>query len=459
MRIEQGDLVIRQALTADAAQLAAWWNDGQVMAHAGFPRGLGTTTAETAELLAKSDPRGTLRMLIEFSGQPIGECSYRVKHNSAEIGIKICRAEYQNRGVGRKVLKLLIAYLFQDEEINTHTPLESIVLDTNLDNKRAQHVYELLGFQKTAIRANAWQDQLGEWQSCVDYALTRESFASTHFEGYNRRMSKPIGVYDSGVGGLSVLRALHAALPHEDFIYFGDQAHVPYGSRSLEELRELADGVTRYFLSRGARLMVIACNTASAAALKNLRGSYPSLPFVGMEPAVKPAAEQTTTGAVGVLATPSTLHGELYASVVERFAQGVEILTATCPGLVAEIEKGHLDTPKTRHILTEAIAPMLAKGVDTLVMGCTHFPFVIPLIQLIAGPGVRVIDPAPAVARQAARVLEQQGLLGEADHPGTTRYYTSGDPANMERLLPRLIGLSAPVEALRWQGGELVDSQ
>jgi len=267
---------------------------------------------------------------------------------------------------------------------------------------------------------------------------------------------QPIGVYDSGVGGLSVLRAIRTALPHEDLLYLGDQANVPYGERSLEELRELARGVTRFMLAEGAKLIVIACNTASAAALKTLRQEYPEVPFVGMEPAVKPAAEQTHSGKVGVLATPSTFQGELYASVVERFANGVEIYQETCPGLVSQIEKGWLETPKTRQILEAALLPLMARGVDTLVMGCTHFPFVIPLIEQITEGNARVIDPAPAVARQTQRVLEEHGLLNPQPAAGTTRYYTTGDPAKFARVLPRLIGVQASVHALRWQGKDLI---
>ena len=266
---------------------------------------------------------------------------------------------------------------------------------------------------------------------------------------------QPIGVYDSGVGGLSVLRAIRTALPHEDLLYLGDQANVPYGERSLEELRELARGVTRFMLAQGAELIVIACNTASAAALKTLRQEYPEVPFVGMEPAVKPAAEQTHSGKVGVLATPSTFQGELYASVVERFASGVEIYQETCPGLVSQIEKGWLETPKTRQILEAALLPLMARGVDTLVMGCTHFPFVIPLIEQITEGNARVIDPAPAVARQTQRVLDEHGLLNPQPAAGTTHYYTTGDPAKFARVLSRLIGVHAPIQALRWQGKDL----
>ena len=267
--------------------------------------------------------------------------------------------------------------------------------------------------------------------------------------------ASPIGIYDSGVGGLTVWSAIRELLPQEDLLYFADQAKVPYGLRPLEEVQSLAEGVTRYLMNEGAKLIVIACNTASAAALKHLRALYPDFPFVGMEPAVKPAAEQTLSGKVGVLATPSTFQGELYASVVERFAHDVQLYQNTCPGLVQQIEKGYLDTPKTRRILEEALEPMLKEGVDTLVMGCTHFPFVIPLIKKIAGEEVRVIDPAPAVARQVRRVLEGQGLLAEREKVGKSTFLTSGDKGKLEALLPKLIGVQAEVRQLRWDSGSV----
>lgn len=271
----------------------------------------------------------------------------------------------------------------------------------------------------------------------------------------SNKPSAPIGIYDSGVGGLTVLRAVRSLLPDEDLIYFADQANVPYGNRSLNEVRGLAEGAASFFKSQGAKLIVIACNTASAAALKHLRGLFPDYPFVGMEPAVKPAAEQTLSGKVGVLATPSTFQGELYASVVERFAHDVELYQATCPGLVQQIENGHLNTPQTRKILVDALEPMLQEGVDTLVMGCTHFPFVIPLISEITGNEVNVIDPAPAIARQVKRVLETRGLLRERKKAGEMVFRTSGDAEKMQVLLPKLIAVEAEVEQLRWEGSTL----
>lgn len=266
-----------------------------------------------------------------------------------------------------------------------------------------------------------------------------------------------IGVFDSGVGGLSVLRALWQELPGETFTYLADQAHVPYGPRPLEEVRAFSVAITRYLLNQGAGLIVVACNTASAAALHYLRETFPGTPFVGMEPAVKPAAEQTRSGRVGVLATPATFQGALYASVVERFASGVELLQHTCPGLVSQIEAGQLDASETRAILEAALRPMLDRGIDTVVLGCTHYPFVIPLIQQISGPGVNVIDPAPAVARQARRVLEARGLLDTS--ASTTRsnivqgtiFLTSAPAEKLTCVLPQLLGVHAAARQVYWQ--------
>ncbi len=264
-----------------------------------------------------------------------------------------------------------------------------------------------------------------------------------------------IGVFDSGVGGLSVLRALRRALPGERFLYLADQAHVPYGPRPLLQVRRFAEGITRYLLGQGARLIVVACNTASAAALHHLRRAFPDVPFVGMEPAVKPAAEQTATGVVGVLATPATFQGALYASVVERFAQGVAVLQDTCPGLVEQIEAGAVRAPETRRILERALTPMLARGIDTVVLGCTHYPFVMPLIREIAGAGVRVIDPAPAIARQTERLLERHGLRSAAAAGGEVRYATTGEADALREAVHTLLGDPAPrVSAIRWQGDD-----
>jgi glutamate racemase len=267
-----------------------------------------------------------------------------------------------------------------------------------------------------------------------------------------------IGVFDSGLGGLSVLRAVRAALPAVDVVYFGDNGHIPYGARPLGEVRQFSEAITRWLAGQGARLIVIACNTASAAALRHLRlvPEFAGLPFVGMEPAVKPAAEATRTGVVGVLATPATFQGELYASVVERFAQGVTVLPQVCPGLVQAIEAGQHLSPDTEAALRGWLAPLLAQNIDALVLACTHYPFVIPLLEKVCGPAVRVIDPSPAVARQTARVWATLDPAPPARSPSRVTYATSGDPAAFARALEALGLEHGRVQAARWQDGEIV---
>jgi glutamate racemase len=262
--------------------------------------------------------------------------------------------------------------------------------------------------------------------------------------------NSPIGIFDSGVGGLSVLRAIRGQMPEEAIVYFGDQGHIPYGPRPMEQIRSFSEAITNFLLAQNAKIIVVACNTASAAALKHLREKFPDVQFVGMEPAVKPAAEHTQTGKVGVIATPATFQGALYASVVERFANGVELFQNTCNGLVQQIEQGNLDGEETRQILEDALLPMLEKNIDTVVLGCTHYPFVIPLIERIVGEKVRVIDPAPAVARQAERLLEAGGVRNESESSGDVKLYTSGDAASLKSMLPMLLGEAGVVEKVSW---------
>ncbi len=269
----------------------------------------------------------------------------------------------------------------------------------------------------------------------------------------------PIGMFDSGIGGLSVLRAVREQMPGEHIVYFGDQAHVPYGSRSMTEIQQFSEAITRFLLEQGAKIIIVACNTASAAALKHLRQTFPHVAFVGMEPAVKPAAESTATGKVGVLATPATFQGALYASVVERFGAGVTLYQHTCPGLVNQIEKGELDTAATRKILENALNPMLAENIDTVVLGCTHYPFVIPLIRDIAGKHVRVIDPAPAVARQAGRLLEAGNLLNTSNAEGKIRVFTSGNARQVADLAGKLLTAAVDVIPAAWVNEKQIKAQ
>jgi glutamate racemase len=258
----------------------------------------------------------------------------------------------------------------------------------------------------------------------------------------------PVGVFDSGVGGLSVWREIARALPDEATVYVADQAHLPYGPRPAEEIRGFAEAITARLLALGCKAIVVACNTASAAALKFLRERHPDVAFVGMEPAIKPAALHSTSKVVGVMATPGTLQGRMFALAVERFASGVTLVNQPCAGLVERIEAGELDSPGTEALLRELLAPMLKAGADTVVLACTHYPFVAPLIRRIAGAGVHIIDPAPAVTRQLARLLEARGLRAPAGAPPGRRFMTSGDPAALRRAVRALVDIEAAAEKL-----------
>ena len=250
----------------------------------------------------------------------------------------------------------------------------------------------------------------------------------------------PIGIFDSGLGGLAILKEIRRQLPTEPLLYFADQGRLPYGPRLVPEIRHFSEQITRFLLGQGAKLIVVACNTASAAALAHLRQTFPHAPFVGMEPAVKPAAENSRKRVVGVIATQATCQSEVFASVVGRFAKGVTVLTQACPGLVTQVEAGEFDTPTTRQLLSHYLAPLIAGGIDSLVLACTHFSFLTPAITDIVGPTVRIIDPAPAVARQVGRVLEQHRLTNTESETISIEAYTTGDPLARPNLAPAMIG-------------------
>ncbi len=213
-----------------------------------------------------------------------------------------------------------------------------------------------------------------------------------------------IGLFDSGVGGLSVLREIRKVLPSARYIYYADNAFCPYGEKSEEQIRERARVITRLLLERGAELIVVACNTATGAAIATLRAEF-DVPFVGMEPAVKPAALGTRSGVIGVLATAGTLKASKYLKTKDLYQNGVRIEEHVGAGFVELVERGELEGPATERIVRSSVQPLLDAGADTIVLGCTHYPFLRPVIERVAGPGVRIIDPAPAVAQQVLRVL------------------------------------------------------
>jgi glutamate racemase len=261
-----------------------------------------------------------------------------------------------------------------------------------------------------------------------------------------------IGVLDSGVGGLSILREIRARLPNHPLMYVADQANLPYGPRPLSEVQQFSEGITRFLLEAGVSVVVVACNTASAAALHHLREVFPQMPFVGMEPAVRPATRDTRSGKIGVIATAATFQGRLYASLLERFAQDVEVITRACPELVLLAERGTPWTESDFRLTAELLAELRAARVDQLVLGCTHFTFVTPLLQAAMGDDVTIVDPAPAVARQVERVLN-----GAVEPPGAdTAYFTTGDTDIFQRQVWQLLDVPNPeVQSLQWVDGSL----
>ena len=234
-----------------------------------------------------------------------------------------------------------------------------------------------------------------------------------------------IGVYDSGQGGKSVLQELVKLLPEEDFAYYADTRYCPYGPRPASEVIERACAVADFLIEKGCELIVVACNTATAAAIDHLRSHY-DIPFIGMEPAVKPAVLQSKTGVVGVLATKGTFKGSLYLHTLAKFKEDVKVIQQVGEGLVETVEKGVLDGPEVEVLVHKCIDPMLEAGADHIVLGCTHYPFLQPVIERIAGEKVTIINPAPAVARQTKKILESiKGIEPSSGKKGSITYYSS----------------------------------
>lgn len=257
----------------------------------------------------------------------------------------------------------------------------------------------------------------------------------------------PIGVFDSGAGGLSVLRCIHNVLPHESLLYAADTANSPYGDKTPLFVRERVHEISQQLVAMGAKALVVACNTATAAAVESLRERF-AMPVIGMEPGVKPAVEQSRNGVVGILATEGMVRSKRMARLVDRFARDKEVIIQPCPGLVEQVERDALHTPQTVRLLRRYLAPILTRGADTLVLGCTHYPFLLPVISDLVGPGVTVINTAPAIARRLQVLLEQGALLNTGTVPGALHFFTSGDAAIQAQLFSRLWGEPVTVETL-----------
>lgn len=245
----------------------------------------------------------------------------------------------------------------------------------------------------------------------------------------------PIGVYDSGMGGLTVWREIRRMLPGESLVYLGDGANCPYGSRPRGEVQALADAAVARLVELGCKMVVVACNTATAAAIDFLREKYADLPIVGMEPAVKPACLATRSGVVGVLATERSLDGDLFRRTAAKYGSGIEVLTYPGTGFVELVEGDREDTLEAEATVRAAVEPMLARGADQIVLGCTHYPFLLPVLErVVAGRGVEIVDPSPAVARRVVQLLDQYGLHAAPDHVPSYTFRTFAGESYRLRL-------------------------
>lgn len=264
----------------------------------------------------------------------------------------------------------------------------------------------------------------------------------------------PVGVFDSGVGGLTILTELLRELPDERFIYFGDTGNCPYGVRPREEIQRLSIAAARFLLDHGAKAIVVACNTASVSAVDELRATFPHIRFVVVVPAVKPAANRTQTRRIGVAATEASANGHYLRDLVAQFARGVDVTAIGCPRLVQMVEAGTLDGPEAEAAVRECIQPMLDKGIDELVLGCTHFPALRAVFERVAGPGIEIIDSGSAIALQTRRVLTAEGLLANPHGRAATEarplrasdeFWASGDARHFEQVASAILGM--PVTA------------
>lgn len=246
----------------------------------------------------------------------------------------------------------------------------------------------------------------------------------------------PIGVFDSGVGGLSVLGEISQLLPAETLLYIADSGHVPYGEKSPDYIRQRSRALGDFLLGQGAKALVVACNTATAAAVNDLRSLY-EVPVIGMEPAVKPAALATRSGVVGVLATTGTLQSAKFAALLDRFAGSVQVITQPCPGLVECVERGELDGPELEALLCSYTQPLIAAGCDTLILGCTHYPFLRPLLRRLVPESVALVDTGAAVAKQLRHRLQESDLLAKGP-ARPAQFWTTGNPVTLNTVLPRL---------------------
>ncbi len=257
----------------------------------------------------------------------------------------------------------------------------------------------------------------------------------------------PIGIFDSGVGGISVLKHIHTLLPHEDLIYLADSLYAPYGNKTAQQITQRCLILSDDLLQKNVKAIVVACNTATAAAISELRETF-DIPIIGMEPAVKPAAEASKNGVIGVLATVGTLKSAQFAALLESHGRHVKVVTQACLGLVECIERGELDTPQTKALIRQYTAPLLAEGADTIVLGCTHYPFVKEVIQDIVGEKITLIDTGAAVAKQLKRQLQENSLLSTSKQKAEVHFWTNSEVENAQQVIENLWGYQVEVHRL-----------
>lgn len=258
----------------------------------------------------------------------------------------------------------------------------------------------------------------------------------------------PIGVFDSGVGGISVLKHLRALMPHEDLIYVADSKFAPYGNQTPAFIRARSFYLADFLINQGVKALVVACNTATAAAVADLRERYSDLLIIGMEPAVKPAVAATKTGVVGVLATSGTLKSVQFAALLEHYGQGVQVVTQACIGLVECVEKGELADASTVALLRQYVQPLLDANADTIVLGCTHYPFLKPLIEQLAGESVVLVDTGDAVAKHLKSRLQESQLLSASDGAGNVSFWSNSNAVATEKVISALWGNPVSVAQL-----------
>ncbi|MBW2962420.1 glutamate racemase [Mesonia aestuariivivens] len=251
----------------------------------------------------------------------------------------------------------------------------------------------------------------------------------------NNNPSQPIGIFDSGIGGTSIFKEVHSLLPHEDIIYLADSKNAPYGYKSKEEITALCKKNTELLLAQNCKLIIVACNTATTNAIETLRETY-SIPFIGIEPAIKPAALMSKNKAIGILATKGTLSSELFAKTSEIFAKNTAIVEVIGAGLVEAIEAGEIENTSTKKLVRQLVQPMLDKNIDYLVLGCSHYPYLIPLLKQILPKYIVIIDSGKAVAKQTKFILHSLGLLEKDQKKASIRFYTNRSENILKKFVP-----------------------